>query len=102
MAATEHERLRVGVVGIGHWGPNFVRNLAQHGDTQLTAVCDCDEGAFERVSIFLPEDCKCVTEAAEVFASPDVDAVVIATPASTHYELAKAALAGDKHVLCIT
>lgn len=92
--------LRVGVVGLGHWGPNIVRNAARHPRIQLVCLCDTDPLAFDRAKIQTSPDVRRVNMPAHLFRDPLVDAVIIATPGATHYALAKAALSEGKHVLC--
>ncbi len=94
------DQLIVGVIGIGHWGPNVVRNFADHPRVQLRYVCDVDTGAFKRVSKLVPKECQFVVDASAIFSDEDIDAVVIITYASTHYDLVKRALLSKKHVLC--
>ena len=100
MADQTEDRLRVGVIGLGHWGPNIVRNVAKHPRATLVCVCDQDPAAFERVEGLAAPACRRVTDAAEVLEASDVDAVVVVTPAATHYALTKQALEAGKHVLC--
>lgn len=91
-------QLRVGVIGCGYWGPNLIRNFARHPEARVNAVCDSlrqravRAGAEYRVPMVTDQP-------AELFASPEIDLVVIATPSFTHFELARAALDAGKHVL---
>jgi len=94
------KKLSVAVLGIGHWGPNVVRNLVNHPRVELKYVCDIDKGAFKRLSNLVPQGCRLVNNSSEVFNDKEVEAVVVVTPASTHYNLAKQALLAGKHVLC--
>jgi predicted dehydrogenase len=94
------QTLGVAVVGIGHWGPNLVRNLAWHPRVRVRCVCDANPDAFGRVANFIAPDCLRTTAVKAALAAPGVDAVVVATPAATHYRMAKAALEAGKHVLC--
>jgi predicted dehydrogenase len=89
--------LRVAVVGLGYWGPNLVRNLAELPEADVVAVCDTNRDLLER---FSARDGRIRTtdRYASVISDPEVDAVVIATPVSTHHELASAALEAGKHV----
>jgi predicted dehydrogenase len=90
--------MKVGVIGYGYWGPNLVRNLAEMEGADLRWCADKrpDRRALAKKRYpFLQ-----VTEdAADVIDDPALDAVVIATPVSTHYPLAKRALERGKHVL---
>lgn len=100
MRQLSKQTLSVGVVGLGHWGPNVVRNLARHPRVRLRCVCDTNPDAFERVQLLVEPECRRVLDADEVYGDPEVDAVVIVTPAASHYPLAKRALESGKHVFC--
>ena len=91
------DRLRIGVVGYGYWGPNLARNLNELAGAELRSLCDPREAARERAQLRYPG---LVTTADfnDVLSDDDVDAVVVATPVSTHYGIAKAALLAGKHV----
>jgi predicted dehydrogenase len=92
------EPIRVAVIGAGHWGPNLIRNFDSPPASVVKAVVDRDAGRLKQVRARFPK--VTVTEdAATVLADPAIDAVVIATPTSTHYGLVKAALEAGKHVL---
>ncbi len=89
---------RVGVVGVGYWGINHVRTFAQLPQAVVTHVCDENSSARQRALAFAPA-ARATGEFEEVLADHEVDAVVLATPAATHAELAIAALEAGKHVL---
>jgi predicted dehydrogenase len=89
--------LRVGVVGYGYWGPNIARNFSALDGCELAAVCDRSGAALKRAGRAYP-GIDLTTDAQEVIASPDIDAVAIVTPVWTHFDLAKAALEHGKHV----
>ncbi|MEZ4365344.1 MAG: Gfo/Idh/MocA family oxidoreductase [Kofleriaceae bacterium] len=88
----------VAVIGAGYWGINHVRVLAELPGVALAAVCDLDEAARARAAEVAP-GVALVAEVERVLADPAVEAVVLATPAVTHADLACAALAAGKHVL---
>jgi predicted dehydrogenase len=67
---------------------------------QISYLCDTSEGAFLRIGTMIPRQCSCVTDIASILENPHVDAVVIATPAATHFALTQAALSAGKHVFC--
>jgi len=91
------ESLRIGVVGLGYWGPNLVRVLHDLPDVEVAWLCDARDDALAKVNRRYPAPA--VTSRLEdVLADPDVEAIAIATPVSTHYRLARAALAAGKHV----
>lgn len=89
--------IRVGVIGYGYWGPNLVRNFAESSECEVAIVADLRAERLAQVRRRYPT-VRCTTSVDEVFDSSDVDAVVIATPVSTHYDLASRALASGKHV----
>ena len=90
--------INVAVVGLGHWGPNLARNIAALPDAHLHALCDIRPERLEHVGRQYP-GAKRQVDFEAVLGDPDVDAVVIATPVYTHFELALAALKAGKHVL---
>jgi predicted dehydrogenase len=89
--------IRFGVVGFGYWGPNVARNLAQLDGSKVLAISDKTPNARKRAAKAYP-GIPVVEDAAEIIASPDIDAVAVVTPVWTHYELAKAAIENGKHV----
>jgi predicted dehydrogenase len=91
--------VRIGLIGLGYWGQNYVRVIEQAGNAGLVAMCDTKAPLIERARE-TARDARASNDPAKLLSSPDVDAVVIATPATTHYELARAALLAGKHVLC--
>lgn len=90
--------LRIGVIGFGYWGPNLVRNFSAADDARVVAIADGREAARAAASRSFPH-CEQHTDAEELIGRSDIDAVLIATPVSSHYRLAAAALAAGKHVL---
>jgi predicted dehydrogenase len=89
--------LGVAVIGLGYWGPNLVRNLYELPEAEVVAVCDMRADAVAAIRRRYPTvDGR--TRLEEVLEDPAIDAVVIATPVGTHYELAVAALLAGKHV----
>jgi predicted dehydrogenase len=90
--------VRVAVVGLGYWGPNLVRNLVELPEAELAYVCDLRDEALSGVMRRYPA-VRGTTSFEEILADPDVDGVVIATPVSTHHELACMAVEAGKHLL---
>ena len=89
--------VRVAVIGLGYWGPNLVRNLAELPAVEIAYLCDLRPEALDPVSRRYP-GIPCSTNLEAVLGDSSVDAVVIATPVSTHHSLALGALAAGKHV----
>jgi predicted dehydrogenase len=90
--------LAVGVIGCGYWGPNLVRNCNENEATRVAAVADLSEDRLRAVARRAP-GARLTTSHAELLADPEVEAVAITTPVSTHFELGRAALEAGKHVL---
>ena len=88
----------IGVIGYGYWGPNLVRNFAERADAAVRVVCDLRDPRLETVRRQYPV-VRTTRTPADVWNDPSVQAVVIATPAEYHFELAMAALQAGKHVL---
>jgi len=91
--------LRVALIGLGYWGPNYARVLTELSETQLMLVCDTSLEALELMRERGGSE-RLTADPDEVFAADDVDAVVVATPTVTHHDLALRALRARKHVLC--
>jgi len=90
--------INVAVVGYGYWGPNLLRNFADCPRASVTAVSDFREHRLEAASRRYPA-VSTTTDAKKVINDDAVDAVAIATPVESHYELALEALRAGKHVL---
>ncbi len=89
--------LRFGVVGYGYWGPNLVRNFSELADAEIVWIADQDASKFGPISRRYPT-IKTTTNVEDLLQDDSLDAVIIATPVNTHFELALAALRADKHV----
>jgi predicted dehydrogenase len=95
---TERGRIGIGVLGLGHWGPNHVRVFSQMDGVEVVAAADPSEDRRRHVGS-LYRGLALSADPKELLNRADIDAVVIATPARTHFELATAALQAGKHVL---
>jgi len=89
--------IRFGVIGWGYWGPKIARNLESLPHATVTYVADTDAHRLSTFGINQP-GVQTTTHIEDIFDS-DVDAIVIATPVSTHFQLAREALLHGKHVL---
>jgi predicted dehydrogenase len=87
----------IGLIGYGYWGPNLARNFSENPDMQLRAICDFSESRLALASRIFP-NIATSKDTNDILESAEIDAVAIATPVSTHYELAKQALSANKHV----
>jgi predicted dehydrogenase len=98
---TPHDHLdppiRIAVVGLGYWGPNLVRNIADLPGAELARVCDLREERLEPIRRRYPA-VTTTTRFEEVLDDATLDAVALATPVSSHYHLGLAALAAGKHL----
>jgi predicted dehydrogenase len=88
--------VRVGVAGLGYWGPNLARNFAAIGDCELAWCCDASESARERWSPAFPGT-RFTGDLDDLLGDDDLDAVVLATPVPSHAHLAEAVLRAGKH-----
>ena len=91
------DRIRVGVIGCGYWGPNLIRNFVEIPQSEVVIVSDLREERLSHIKASYPQ-IEVTKDYQELF-DRDLDAVVIATPPATHYQLAKECLQHDLHVL---
>jgi len=89
--------LRVAVVGLGYWGPNLVRVLHEIPGAEIACACDLRSGALAKIGARYPT-VRLTQSFDDVLADSSIDAIVIATSVSTHFQLAEAALRAGKHV----
>jgi len=87
--------IRIGQAGLGEWGKNLARNFA--GLAELAWLCDPVEGKADEFRMLYPQ-ARWAESVEELLADDSLDAIVIATPVPTHYELAREALEAGKHV----
>jgi predicted dehydrogenase len=89
--------IKIGLIGYGYWGPNLARNFSHNADTHLEAICDFAENRRQQAGRLYPQ---AILEQhpENIIQSKTIDAVAIATPVSSHYELARQALSEGKHV----
>jgi predicted dehydrogenase len=90
--------VKVAVVGVGYWGPNFVRNFDEMPDAELVAVCDSDSSKFEKLSSLYPH-LDFTDNLDSILNNGEIGAVVIATGSDSHYKVARECLIRSKHVL---
>lgn len=88
--------IRIGIIGVGYWGPNLVRCFEESSECEVVYVCDRDTKKLEHICARFP-NVIATTDDSEVLRRDRVDAVVIATPTKTHYRLAKRALESGLH-----
>lgn len=90
--------VRIALIGYGYWGPNYARVLSEIDGSSVVAICDAQPERLSRAVTRHP-NIRPVSTVSDIFKSPDIDAVVISTPASTHHALALQALESGRHVL---
>src|SRR4051812_10606832 len=90
--------INIGIIGCGYWGAKHARVVSELSEARLHSVADLD---YEKVKPIIAkhEGVQGLTNINAVINNPEIDAVVIATPASSHYNLALQALSADKHVM---
>jgi predicted dehydrogenase len=90
------QRITVGVVGLGYWGPNLARNFNALADAELRWLCDARPEVRERFGATFPQ-ARTTAELDDLLSDPDLDAVVLATPVPTHGALSVRVLEAGKH-----
>ncbi|MCX6199879.1 MAG: Gfo/Idh/MocA family oxidoreductase [Bacteroidetes bacterium] len=93
------KKINIGLIGCGYWGQNFARIIDNSANCKLFAIADSDAKRIEQIRQQYPH-VKTVTDTNELLNSKEIEAVVVATPVSTHFKIVKQALENDKHVLC--
>ncbi|HEY6250373.1 MAG TPA: Gfo/Idh/MocA family oxidoreductase, partial [Candidatus Angelobacter sp.] len=99
VANREADVSQVAIIGCGYWGPNHIRNFNSVSGCKVAAAADLDQSRLSRIAETFPQ-VRLHRDYNRVLADPDVDAVVVATPTSTHYSVVREALLAGKHVLC--
>lgn len=90
--------IKIAIIGCGHWGPNFIRNFNQLPGAEVKAICDLSSDKLKSLKAAYP-DVLTYSDYNEILGDSDLDAVVVATPAFSHYKITKQALECGKHVL---
>ena len=90
--------IRIGIIGCGYWGPNYLRHFSQLKGSQVVSCCDLLKRNLDRVKRYF-NSVEVTPDYSRVLKDKRTDAVVIATPAKTHYKIAKDALLNSKDVL---
>jgi len=88
---------KVGVIGCGYWGPNLIRNLVENRRCKSVIACDLDRSRLERIAQRYPVAAT-TTDFQDILDDESIEAVVIATPLSTHFPLAERALLAGKNI----
>ena len=99
MSVASERRVVLGQVGLGYWGPNLLRNFSNLPGCRVKTCCDIQRAALERAQKRYPE-LQVTRNYEDILCDDDIDAVVIATPAETHYDMTRQVLEAGKDVLC--
>ncbi len=89
--------INVGIVGFGYWGPNVARNFNTTPGAKVVAISDADEKSLQRAAASYP-GIRTERECDRLLSAKDIDVVAIVTPVSSHFEIARKALANGKHI----
>src|SRR3990167_2671787 len=91
-------KIKVGVIGLGYWGPNYIRNFTRYEQSEVVWGCDLSEESLKKTQRIYPL-IKLTKNYNDLLNDPTINLIAIATPPITHYEITKAALNMNKHVL---
>jgi predicted dehydrogenase len=91
-------KLRVGLIGYGYWGPNYARALSEMPGISVSFICDTQEEQLRRAGARYPQ-IPLLSDTTDAARRDDTEAVIISTPASTHYRLTQLALEAGRHVI---
>src|SRR3989338_181387 len=98
LSKKEKIMIKLAIVGLGHWGPNYLRIFSQINDCKIVACVDCDESRLENFKKIYPY-VKFYRDVNELYKNEKTDAMIIATPTSSHFSMALQALQNSKHIL---
>src|SRR6266403_6412162 len=88
----------VGVIGLGYWGPNLLRNFAENESAEVRWICDADQSRLAAMGRRYPA-AQTTTDYQKLLADAKLDAIAVVTPVATHFQIAKAGLLAGKHLL---
>src|SRR5215471_10619987 len=89
--------IRIGIIGYGYWGPNLVRNFVEMHGAEVSGVADLDRTKLASVQRRFPA-LTVTTDFQELINDPAIDAIAVATPVSSHFQLGMAVLKAGKHL----
>ncbi|OGM26081.1 hypothetical protein A3D01_04945 [Candidatus Woesebacteria bacterium RIFCSPHIGHO2_02_FULL_39_13] len=92
------KKINVGVIGLGYWGPNYVRNFLRQMEVDHLWACDTSDSALEKTQNLYPQ-VSSTNDYRQLLKNGSIDCIAVATPPNTHYKITKAALSSGKHVL---
>jgi len=91
--------IKIGLIGYGYWGPNHLRIFSSSADSSVVMCSDLSADRLDAVKKAWP-DVATTPNYFDLLKNSNIDAVIVATPTNTHFEVTKQALLNDKHVLC--
>ncbi len=91
--------IRIGMIGCGQWGPNHIRIFSTQPGSVVAACSDLSDDRLKSIKTFYP-GMDCTKDYRDILSRSDINAVCIATPTNSHFEITREALEQDKHVLC--
>lgn len=97
-SSQDSKRTVVAVIGCGYWGPNLVRNFNQLPISKVKYCCDLDQARLKHMRSLYP-DVITTNDYSQILSDPELEAVAVATPVSTHFPIARDCLEAGKHVL---
>lgn len=92
------KKIRVGIIGLGYWGPNYVRNFHKHNQSEVIWACDLSKTSLQKIQYQYPL-VKTTPNYQDILNDLTIDCIAIATPPETHYKIAKDSLNSNKHVM---
>jgi predicted dehydrogenase len=94
----EPEKRGISVIGLGHWGPHYVRIFSQLPGARVVSCCDTNPERRKEIAAVFP-GVRVTSDPEDIYADDEADAVVVATPASTHFDIAMRCLTSGKDLL---
>ena len=91
--------ISIGIIGCGHWGPNHIRNFMRSSQARVDRCADLSRARLEAIEAQYP-GMRVTEDYRELLSDDGIDAVVVATPTATHFEIVRASLLAGKDVLC--
>lgn len=92
------KKINIGIIGCGHWGPNFIRNFSQINRVLVKYACDLNPERLRHIKKIYPTSIT-TQDYKQIIKDKEITAVIIATPANTHYRLARESILNKKHAL---
>ena len=89
--------IRMGVIGCGYWGPNLIRNFHNNAEVEVVAIADTDQSRLDQVGRLYPGATR-HHDHRDLVKDASIDAVVVATPVSTHFPIGLEVLEAGKHL----